>query len=62
MALTDPLPSGTKFVSQSQGTGTHFMLSHSGGTITDTAATLKSGDSQTFTVTAQIRRTRPPRR
>ena len=59
VTLTDPLPTGTAFVSQSQGTGTHFMLSHSGGTITDTAATLKAGDSQTFMVTAQVKSDTP---
>ena len=54
MALTDPLPADTTFVSDTQTAGLPFTLTGPAvggtGTISDTIATLPFGDSATFTV------------
>ena len=50
--LTNVLPSGVIFVSQAQNSGPAFTLGNSGGQVNDTIATLPSGASATFTVTA----------
>jgi uncharacterized repeat protein (TIGR01451 family) len=54
VTLTDTLPSGTTYVSQSQSSGPSFTLSHSGGVISDTITALASGYSATFSVTASV--------
>ena len=54
VALTDPLPADTTFVSDTQTAGLPFTLTGPAvggtGTISDTIATLPLGDSATFTV------------
>ena len=58
MALTDPLPADTTFVSDTQTLGLPFTLTGPAvggtGTISDTIATLPLGDSATFTVVLQV--------
>ena len=52
--VTDPLPSGETFASQSQGSGPSFTLSNTGNSISDTIAALLPGASQTFTIVAYV--------
>ncbi len=54
VVITETLPSGTSFNSQSQGGGPSFTLSNSGNTITDTISSLGAGDSVWFTVVANL--------
>jgi uncharacterized repeat protein (TIGR01451 family) len=55
VVLSDVLPAGETFVSQSQpATGPQFALSNSGNSISDTISTLAAGASQTFTVVAHV--------
>jgi uncharacterized repeat protein (TIGR01451 family) len=64
VSLTDPLPAGMTFVSETQNNGPAFLCSApsvgSGGTITCTIATLPSGSSANFTFTANIPPATPP--
>jgi len=53
VALSDALPSGISFVSQSQTSGASFTLGHTGNQVSDTIATLPSGASATFSVVGQ---------
>ncbi len=52
--LTDNLPVGTTFVSQTQTSGPAFTLGNTGNTITNTIASLGIGQSATFMVIVQI--------
>ncbi len=52
--LTDTLAATTSFGSESQTSGSAFTLAHSGNAITDTIASLASGASATFTITADL--------
>jgi uncharacterized repeat protein (TIGR01451 family) len=56
--LTDTLPAGTTFVSQTQISGPIFALSNPGGggtgTISDSIATLAAGASATFTLVVNV--------
>jgi uncharacterized repeat protein (TIGR01451 family) len=56
--LSDPLPSGTTFVSVTQATGPTFSCSgpavDSNGTVTCSTASLPSGESATFTLVAHV--------
>jgi len=54
VVLSDPLPAGETFVSQSQTLGPAFTLSNSGNSIDDTIATLAAGASASFTVVTQV--------
>jgi uncharacterized repeat protein (TIGR01451 family) len=54
VVLTDTLPAGTTYVSQSQTNGPAFTLSHLGNAITDTISTLAAGASATFQVVVQV--------
>ncbi len=54
VTVTDTLPAGTTFVSQSQTDGPAFTLSNSGSTITNTLATLPAGQSATFQVVVSL--------
>jgi uncharacterized repeat protein (TIGR01451 family) len=53
VVLSDVLPSGETFVSQSQVSGPGFTLGASGNTVTDTISTLAPGASATFTLTVR---------
>ena len=53
VALTDSLPAGANFVSQSQVSGPAFALSNSGNNITDTRGTLAAGASASFQIVIQ---------
>jgi uncharacterized repeat protein (TIGR01451 family) len=52
VALVDPLPSGTTFVSQAQTSGPAFTLANTASQVTDTIATLAVGEVAEFTVVA----------
>src|SRR5205085_521124 len=54
VALSDLLPTGTTFVSQSQGGGPSFVLGNTGNQIQDTITTLAAGASQTFTIVTHV--------
>ena len=58
VTLTDPLPAGTTFVSESQGSGPAFLCANpsAGGTgsVSCTIATLASGASATFTLVFNV--------
>jgi uncharacterized repeat protein (TIGR01451 family) len=54
VTVSDPLPAGETYSSQSQGSGPSFTLGHTGNTIDDTIAALAPGASQTFTVVAAV--------
>jgi uncharacterized repeat protein (TIGR01451 family) len=54
VTLSDGLPSGETFVSQNQTAGPAFTLSNNGNSVSDTLASLASGASATFTVTASV--------
>jgi uncharacterized repeat protein (TIGR01451 family) len=54
VTLSDPLPTGTTFVSQAQTAGPAFSLSNAGNNITDTIADLSAGATATFTVTVAV--------
>jgi uncharacterized repeat protein (TIGR01451 family) len=54
VTLTDTLPSGETFSSQSQNTGPAFTLGHTGNAISDTISTLAAGASATFTFVATV--------
>jgi uncharacterized repeat protein (TIGR01451 family) len=58
VALTDPLPADTTFVSDTQTTGLPFTMTGPAvggtGTISDTIATLPLGDSASFTVVVLV--------
>ena len=54
VTLSDSLPAGLTYVSQSQTSGTTLTLSHSGNTISDTVSTLTASASATITITAAI--------
>jgi uncharacterized repeat protein (TIGR01451 family) len=54
LTLSDFLPSQETFVSQNQTAGPAFTLSNSGNSVSDTIASLASGASATFTVTASV--------
>jgi uncharacterized repeat protein (TIGR01451 family) len=54
VVLSDALPAGETFVSQSQASGPAFTLSNSGNTISDTIDTLAAGAMASFTVVAQV--------
>ncbi len=54
VSLTDVFPSGTTFVSQSQASGPAFSLSNSATKITDTLASLPSGQSATFQLVLNV--------
>jgi len=64
VALTDPIPSGMTFVSESQTSGPAFLCSNppvgSPGTVTCTIATLASGSSADFTLVFHIPPATPP--
>jgi uncharacterized repeat protein (TIGR01451 family) len=53
VVLSDVLPTGETFVSQSQVSGPGFTLGASGNTVTDTISTLAPGASATFTLTVR---------
>ena len=59
VSLTDLLPSGTTFVSQSQTSGPAFTLSESGGQVSDTIATLPALTSASLTVVVSVPATTP---
>ena len=53
--LSDPLPTGTSFVSQSQTGGADlFTLGRTGNTITNTIASLPAGATATFQIVARV--------
>ena len=55
VSLSDVLPAGVSFVSQSQSpNGPQFTLGNAGNAITDTIGDLSAGASQTFTVIAAV--------
>jgi large repetitive protein len=54
VSLTDALPAGLTLISQTQVSGTPFVLSSTGNTINDSAAVMKPGTFARFTVVAQI--------
>ncbi len=54
VTLSDPLPSGETFISQSQSAGPAFTLNNTGNAITDTIASLPSGASASFTILAHV--------
>ncbi len=54
VTLSDTLPAGETLVSQSQPVGQGFTLAANGNAISDTAATLPTGASATFTVIAHV--------
>jgi len=54
VTLSDPLPAGTTFVSQSQASGPAFTLANTSGSITDTIASLPAGAEAVFSVVAHI--------
>jgi uncharacterized repeat protein (TIGR01451 family) len=54
VSLSDLLPATETFVSQSQSGSDTFTLSHTGNQVSDTIATLPSGHSDSFTVTATV--------
>src|SRR5262249_21225510 len=55
VTLTDTLPAGETFASQSQpGTGPQLTLGHVGNAITDTISSLAAGASQVITVVANV--------
>jgi uncharacterized repeat protein (TIGR01451 family) len=54
VTFTDALPAGMTLISQTQISGTPFVLSSSGNTISDSAAVMQPGTFARFTVTAQI--------
>src|SRR5262249_40620729 len=54
VVLSDPLPAGETFVSQSQTFGSTFVLSSTASSISDTIGTLAAGASATFTVTVHV--------
>src|SRR5262249_26990643 len=59
VVLSDPLPAGETFVSQSQTSGPTFALSSTASSISDTLATLAAGASASFAVVAQVSSTVP---
>lgn len=59
VSLTDVLPSGTTLVSQNQTSGPTFTLAQSGGTVTDSIATMAAGTSAAFNIVAAIPSTTP---
>jgi hypothetical protein len=54
VTLSDTLPTGTTFVSQSQTSGLTFTLSNTSNQVSDSIATLPAGASATFSVTALV--------
>src|SRR5207249_4680277 len=54
VSLTDTLPAGETFASQSQTAGPTFTLNRTGNAITDTISTLAAGASATFTFVATV--------
>ncbi|HZY90699.1 MAG TPA: CARDB domain-containing protein, partial [Gemmataceae bacterium] len=54
VSLSDLLPAGTTFASQSQTSGPAFTLSNTGNQVSDTIAALASGQSATFQVQATV--------
>ena len=54
VSLSDLLPAGMTFVSQSQTVGTGFTLSHNGSQVTDTMATLAAGATDTIQIVGHI--------
>ncbi len=54
VTLSDSLPSGETFISQSQSAGPAFTLNNTGNAITDTIASLPSGASASFTILAHV--------
>jgi uncharacterized repeat protein (TIGR01451 family) len=54
VTLSDTLPAGLTLVSQTQTGGPTFALGSSGSSISNSIATLASGDTATFEVTAQV--------
>ena len=54
VTLTDTVPSGASFVSQSQASGPAFTLSESGATVSDTIASLAPGASAVIDVVALV--------
>jgi len=62
VVLTDNLPTGSVFVSMTQGSGSDaFAQSQSGGTVTETAAaSIASGSTDTFTLTVSAPSTLAP--
>jgi uncharacterized repeat protein (TIGR01451 family) len=60
VSLTDPLPAGVTFVSQSQTVGTGFTLTEAAGTVDDTIATFNAGASATFQVIVSVNSTTTP--
>ena len=53
VALTDSLPAGTSFVSQSQSSGPAFALTNPGGNVSDSIASLPAGASASFVLVVQ---------
>ena len=53
--FNDALPAGTLYVSQTQGSGPAFTLTHGANSVGDTIRTLAVGASQTFTIVAQVK-------
>ncbi len=60
VSLTDPLPAGVTFVSQTQVNGPAFALSTPGGNVQDSIATLNPGASATFQVLLHVNNPSPP--
>jgi uncharacterized repeat protein (TIGR01451 family) len=54
VSLTDTLPSGTTFVSQTQTSGPTFTQTQNGGTIADTIATMPAGTLAAFNIVVGI--------
>src|SRR5207253_353896 len=54
VALSDLLPAGETFVSQSQTSGPAFTLGSSGNQVSDAIATLAAGASASFAVVAHV--------
>jgi uncharacterized repeat protein (TIGR01451 family) len=54
VSLTDQLPAGVTFVSQSQTSGPAFTLNSSGGQVSDTLASLPAGSSASFTIVVSV--------